>query len=84
MAIITAASLNPSKQVQDRVRVLSPLGICQGLRATDYKDPPKIIESTDGIYTTVGPDFQRGPLKDLSRTVLASNRGIGVVLYGKE
>lgn len=36
-------SLNPSKLCQDRVRVLSRGGICQGLRATDYKDPPKAI-----------------------------------------
>lgn len=42
--IIVAGSLNPNKICQDRVRVLSDEGICQGLRATDYKDPPKILE----------------------------------------
>ena len=42
--IIVAGSLNPDKACQDRVRVLSDKGICQGLRATDYKDPPKILE----------------------------------------
>ena len=31
-------------EVQDRVRVLSGGGICQGLRATDYKDPPKVVK----------------------------------------
>ncbi len=36
-------SLNPQKEVQDRVRVLSLGGSCQSLRATDYKDPPKIL-----------------------------------------
>ena len=36
-------SLNPQKKVQDRVRVLSSGGSCQSLRATDYKDPPKIL-----------------------------------------
>lgn len=36
-------SLNPRKQTQDRVRVLSTGGNCQSLRATDYKDPPKIL-----------------------------------------
>ena len=41
--IIVAGSLNSEKEVQDRVRVLSDKGICQGLRATDYKDPPKVI-----------------------------------------
>ena len=42
--IIVIGSLNPDKQVQDRVRVLSKNGVCQALRATDYKDPPKIID----------------------------------------
>lgn len=36
-------SLNPEKECQDRVRVLSWGGICQALRATDYKDPPKVV-----------------------------------------
>lgn len=44
--IIVVGSLNPEKEVQDRVRVLSG-GICQAIRATDYKDPPKVLaEST--------------------------------------
>ena len=42
--IIVSGSLNPEKEVQDRVRVLSGGGICQGLRATDYKDPPKVVK----------------------------------------
>ena len=37
-------SLNPTKDCQDRVRVFGDMGICPGLRATDYKDPPKIAE----------------------------------------
>lgn len=41
--IIVGGSLNPEKECQDRVRVLVKEGICQGLRATDYKDPPKVI-----------------------------------------
>ncbi len=36
-------SLNPGKAIQDRVNVYSPLGLCQCIRATDYKDPPKIV-----------------------------------------
>lgn len=67
--IVVAASLKPDKAVQDRCRVLSPDGICQGLRATDYKDPPKII-------TRAG-----GPLKDLCRTLKAETHDAGVVLY---
>lgn len=41
-------SLNPEKECQDRVRVHSG-GVCQALRATDYKDPPKIlvVEASD-------------------------------------
>ena len=42
--IKVAGSLNPDKSVQDRVRVLDINGISQGLRATDYKDPVKIID----------------------------------------
>ena len=41
--IIVVGSLNPTKTVQDRVRVLSVDGVCQALRATDYKDPPKFL-----------------------------------------
>lgn len=41
--IIVAGSLNPDKDCQDRVRVLFGGGICQSLRATDYKDPPKVV-----------------------------------------
>ena len=40
---IVVGSLNPMKKVQDRVCVLSVNGICQALRATDYKDPPKVL-----------------------------------------
>ena len=82
--IIVAGSLNPDKGVQDRVRILSTDGICQGLRATDYKDPPKIADSNcaDGIYTQVTERFQRGPLKDVSRTLKASSHDEGVILYG--
>ena len=36
-------SLNPTKECQDRVRVFSVMGICPSIRATDYKDPPKIF-----------------------------------------
>lgn len=46
--IIVIGSLNPKKKVQDRVRILSYNGTCQSLRATDYKDPPKIIVTMKG------------------------------------
>lgn len=45
--IKVAGSLNPNKNVQDRVRVLDTKGISQGLRATDYKDPVKIVQGID-------------------------------------
>ena len=49
--IEVVGSLNPDKECQDRVRVLSGGGVCQSLRATDYKDPPKVlVEYT--IHTT--------------------------------
>lgn len=42
--IIVIGSLNPEKKVQDRVRILHRGGVSQSLRATDYKDPPKVIK----------------------------------------
>lgn len=45
--IKVAGSLNPEKKVQDRVRVLDTNGVSQGLRATDYKDPVKILFGID-------------------------------------
>ena len=36
-------SLSPDKQCQDRVRILDAGGVSQALRATDFKDPPKIL-----------------------------------------
>lgn len=36
----------------------------------------------DGIYTGVTPAFQRGPLKDVSRTLKAVQHDAGVVIYG--
>ena len=83
MGIVVAGSLNPSKECQDRVRVLSPNGICQGLRATDYKDPPKII-CADGIYLCRTERFQRGPLRNLSRTIMATQQDAGVVVVTYE
>lgn len=50
-------------------------GICQALRATDYKDPPKILVS---IYTDVSEDFQRG-LYPIARCVEASAHDLGIV-----
>lgn len=41
-SINVIGSLNPEKECQDRVRILGTCGICQSIRATDYKDPPKI------------------------------------------
>jgi len=45
--IKVAGSLNPNKNVQDKVRVLDIEGLSQGLRATDYKDPVKIVSGID-------------------------------------
>ena len=44
--IIVIGSLNPTKECQDRVRVFGVGGVSPGLRATDYKDPPKILENS--------------------------------------
>lgn len=51
-------SLNPDKNVQDKVRILDINGISQGLRATDYKDPVKIAIGIDkSINSTKQIDF---------------------------
>lgn len=42
--IEVVGSMNPDKTIQDRTRVLGTNGLGQGLRATDYKDPPKIMQ----------------------------------------
>lgn len=42
-----AGSLNPDKKIQDRVRVLDSGGVSQSLRATDYKDPVKVLCGID-------------------------------------
>lgn len=49
--IKVAGSINPDKNIQDRVRVLDSDGISQGLGATDYKDPVKIITGIDKSVT---------------------------------
>lgn len=49
-----AGSLNPDKKVQDRVRVLDSGGVSQSLRATDYKDPVKVLCDID--KTNNSPD----------------------------
>ena len=42
--LIVAFSLNPEREIQDRQRIFDVHGICPALRATDYKDPTKILE----------------------------------------
>lgn len=41
--IMVVGSLNPTKNCQDRVRILNVDGLCYYLRATDFKDPPKVF-----------------------------------------
>lgn len=53
------------------------------LTATMHKDAPKILESADGVYLNASKKFQRGSLKDLSRTLKANNHDAGVVLVNE-
>lgn len=55
--IKVAGTINPDKNIQNRVRVLDPSGISQGLRATDYKDPVKII--TRNEITKTHKDYRK-------------------------
>lgn len=45
--INVVGSLNPDKNIQDIVRVPSADGVSQSLRATDHKDPVKIVSGID-------------------------------------
>lgn len=70
--IIRAGTLNPQKEIQDRCLVFSTDGISVTCRATDYKDPIKIlIAPVSGVYCDSTTPFQRSPLNDLSRTLKA-------------
>lgn len=77
--ILVAGSINPEKGVQDRVRVLDSDGISQGLRATDYKDPVKIISvgyinsSQDGIIADP---------KGVSKTLTAGHHNQPKIMCG--
>ncbi len=60
--IIRAGSLNPKKEIQDRCLIFSTDGISVTCRATDYKNPIKIVVGeAAGLYLNVTPPFQRGP-----------------------
>lgn len=45
--IKVCGSTQPDKNCQDRTRILDDTGVCQSLRATDYKDPPKVLTCQD-------------------------------------
>ena len=48
-------SVNPDKNCQDRTRILDVTGISQSLRATDYKDPPKILDKQNDRIRKLTP-----------------------------
>lgn len=77
--IVIAGSLKPWRKIQQRERVIHPSGVAPTLTATEYKDPTKVLVA-NGIYTTVSEDYQRGEIKDLSRTLLSNVHGAGVVI----
>lgn len=59
--------------------VYNPESIIPTLLASDYKQPKQIIERADGVYTSASDEFQRPPLKDLSRTLKANTHDAGVL-----
>lgn len=80
--IIRAGTLNPHKEIQDRCLVFSTDGISVTCRATDYKDPIKIlIAPVSGVYCDCTTPFQRGPLNNLSRTLTAQKNDAGVMFF---
>lgn len=80
--IIRAGTLNPNKEIQDRCLVFSTDGISVTCRATDYKDPIKIVVGeAAGVYIKCTAPFQRGPLPKLSRTLTAQKNDAGVMFF---
>lgn len=74
-------TLNPDKAIQDRCLIFSTDGISVTCRATDYKDPIKILVApASGIYCDRTTPFQRGPLNNLSRTLTAQKNDAGVMM----
>lgn len=52
-------------------------GCCGAVRTTDSGGDKRVIEIA-GVYTGASPDFQRPPLKGLSRTLKAVNHDAGI------
>lgn len=74
--------MNPHKEIQDRCLVFNTDGISVTCRATDYKDPIKILVApVSGVYCDFTTPFQRGPLNDLSRTLTAQKNDAGVMFF---
>lgn len=60
-------------------RVYDPDGLCPTINTMGGGSrEPKIIEPSR-IYTGVTPEFQRGPLKGMSRTIKATQHDAGVI-----
>lgn len=56
-----------------------------GIEGNGLQRPAKSdIARADGIYTGVTENFQRGPLKDISRAIKATQHDAGVVIYGAD
>ena len=56
-----------------------------GIESDGLQRPTKSdIARADGIYTGVTENFQRGPLKEISRAIKATQHDAGVVIYGTD
>lgn len=74
--------MNPHKEIQDRCLVFSTDGISVTCRATDYKDPIKILVApVSGVYLNATDSFQRGQQNNLSRTLKAESHDAGVMFF---
>lgn len=82
--IKVAGSINPDKNVQDRVRVLDIEGISQGLRATDYKDPVKITVGIDKSAKNTGIIEYANCITSRENRGVSNYEGIGTAILENE
>lgn len=82
--IKVAGSINPDKNVQDRVRVLDTEGISQGLRATDYKDPVKITVGIDKSAKNTGIIEYANCITSREDRGVSNYEGIGTAIFENE
>lgn len=87
--IIVWGSLNPNKECQDRARVLDVGGVCQSVRATDYKDPPKVaieleqVGQLERVYESRGRVYSPDGLCPTISTMCGGSQEPKITVVGR-